>query len=597
MISLAIISLQICIIFICILLDYWFSSPVSDQFPFLLLSVITTVISISAIAFLSLASAILHRFRHLTFVYNCINSLVLKRILAGLSGVSLLIILIYIFSPITLNEIQKPKLVILGLDGATWDILDPLIEEGKLPAIASLRSKGASGNLFSLDPMRSPALWTSIATGRTPDAHGVSGFLSTRADLAQPRMWDIAQQNNLSLGLFRWLAMWPIMDEFSFVVPSWLARSNEVWPSRYECLQQVLLRSPAGLRSQLGALAQCVNRGARLSSVERMAKAIVCDPLRRDELTALADRELSSVNLQTDMYIAMLSEIQPDVSAFVLYGSDQLAHRFWQYHQPGAFTQHEIEPNQDYAKVIENYYVLADRAFGRIISQLPDHCRIMLVSDHGMKADPAMPGQFFIDGDAVLNQLDAAGTVKHHFIERRWILESSQPALPTLVKALEAIQFNDGSPVFSVEQDKGTLTVRTNFSMTAHPDSPLNTNKTIIINEKECLTDDFFFVRYFSGAHDLRGVFLMQGPGVEPGAWVEDASLLDIAPTALYWLGLPLSREFDGGVIEPAFQPNYLDSNQRVEVDAYGPLANDETTVPGASSAVMERLRSLGYVE
>ena len=71
---------------------------------------------------------------------------------------------------------------IIGLDGADWNILDPLIEAGALPNIAALRDESAWGVLLSDEPMLSPILWTSIATGKTPDQHGVTWFMSDAPD-------------------------------------------------------------------------------------------------------------------------------------------------------------------------------------------------------------------------------------------------------------------------------------------------------------------------------------------------------------------------------------------------------------------------------
>ncbi|MDP8244908.1 MAG: alkaline phosphatase family protein [Candidatus Hinthialibacter antarcticus] len=497
-------------------------------------------------------------------------------------------------------SLASPKLIILGLDAATWEVIDPLIDAGRLPTIAGLKRDGASGNLYSLGPMRSPALWTSIATGRPPEAHGVTGFFSTRADVRQPRLWDIAQRNGFRVGLFRWLAMWPILDEYAFVVPSWIARSNDAWPSDYECLQSVLLHSPPDAFSQLSALLECARRGAGLRAVDQMIGVTLREAAGQDELASLADRALNDVRLQTDLYLAMLERHQPDLSAFVLYGSDQLGHRFWQYHQPQAFAGHDLKEDARFAHVIEEYYIAADRAFGRILERLPRDCRAILVSDHGMKADAALPGQYFIQAEKLLRLLGFSSDVTHQFIERRWLIDAKpggEQPLPLLADALSEIRFQNGDAVFDVVQEGGALTVRTQFSLTAHPDSPLRLNPQIVIYGKTRQTDDFFFARYFSGAHDPKGVFLMKGPGVQSNAWVERASLLDVAPTALYWMGLPLSRELEGEVIEAAFDEEYLRANAPIEVEAYAPLSDGETIVPDTPADVMERLRSLGYVE
>src|SRR5512134_226449 len=76
----------------------------------------------------------------------------------------------------------KEELWLIGLDGADWDLLEPMIAAGELPHLAALRAEGAYGRLRSDEPMLSPILWTSIATGKTADLHGVTWFMSDAPD-------------------------------------------------------------------------------------------------------------------------------------------------------------------------------------------------------------------------------------------------------------------------------------------------------------------------------------------------------------------------------------------------------------------------------
>jgi len=68
------------------------------------------------------------------------------------------------------------KVFVLGIDGLTFDILDPLIEQGLLPNFKRLKSEGAYGRLESVIPPSSPPAWNTIATGLSPEEHGIKDF-------------------------------------------------------------------------------------------------------------------------------------------------------------------------------------------------------------------------------------------------------------------------------------------------------------------------------------------------------------------------------------------------------------------------------------
>ncbi len=98
------------------------------------------------------------------------------------------------------------KVFVLGLDGATWDILGPLIDAGRMPNLARLKERGAQGTLRSVFPPLSPVAWTGVMTGKNSGKHGVFEFLehehnplggrvnssrSIRSDL----VWEIAARH------------------------------------------------------------------------------------------------------------------------------------------------------------------------------------------------------------------------------------------------------------------------------------------------------------------------------------------------------------------------------------------------------------------
>ena len=126
-------------------------------------------------------------------------------------------------------ERPVPKIVLIGLDGADWSVARPLMRAGKLPTLASLVEQGASGELRSIEPMISPALWTSVVTGVTPERHGIHDFVyKKKGTHEQPivdatirerlAIWNIYSALGLSVGVVDWYATWPAEPVRGFIV-------------------------------------------------------------------------------------------------------------------------------------------------------------------------------------------------------------------------------------------------------------------------------------------------------------------------------------------------------------------------------------------
>src|SRR6185436_2962162 len=115
---------------------------------------------------------------------------------------------------------EPHPVVVIGIDSADWEMIRPMVESGELPTFARLLSEGASAPCTTLDPPLSPLLWTSIATGRTPDAHGILDFITRdpRTGRTVPvtstlrrvaALWNIASDAGRRVAAIGWLASWP----------------------------------------------------------------------------------------------------------------------------------------------------------------------------------------------------------------------------------------------------------------------------------------------------------------------------------------------------------------------------------------------------
>lgn len=96
---------------------------------------------------------------------------------------------------------QSSSTIIIGIDGADWDQMDPLIERGDLPNLSRLRKDGVWGTLGTIEPTHSPIIWTTVATGLSMKDHGVKGFAATRFPGLSQGLTDLDLPRGLNLGL------------------------------------------------------------------------------------------------------------------------------------------------------------------------------------------------------------------------------------------------------------------------------------------------------------------------------------------------------------------------------------------------------------
>ena len=110
---------------------------------------------------------------------------------------SLLVLILAIACSPGIRE-PRARVVLIGIDAATPEIVERLAERGFLPNLSALMKRGAWGTLESLVPMRSPALWTSIATGQPPEVHGIHGF--RRRAAADPQRHELVEAERGQIG-------------------------------------------------------------------------------------------------------------------------------------------------------------------------------------------------------------------------------------------------------------------------------------------------------------------------------------------------------------------------------------------------------------
>jgi len=526
-----------------------------------------------------------------------------RRALAGLLAQTVLLLALAVLPRPRLSSVE---VMVYGVDGATWDVIDPLIAVGELPAFEELADEGGRGVLRSMEPMFSPLLWTTMATGRVPDVHGVRGFHVRSRDCRVPRFWDVAEQEGgKRIGLYKWLVTSPPRPVQGFVVPAWLAAQPDTWPEELRFVKELELSNRQkrkrvdATRSTPELLLDGISHGLRFGTLLEAATWKVRERLQRpgeeDRRVAL---EHLRVLLDRDTFFHATWTHEPELATFTLYATDALAHLLWRYHEPAAFAEVDPVPAEDverWGTAIEDAYRLADDILAELRHGLPASADLLVVSDHGFKA--LLPGEgnksYFAPLTMRLKErLSAAvGPVDVAKVGYKLAVSMIQDDRPIaeLEAALETLVEADGQAFYRWEP---------------MPDSDRTLGLTLVDEDVtegriaqgtvggEPMSDYVRMDEAFSGDHDDRGVLLAAGPAIPRGEELDEAGLLDIAPTVLGLLGLAKAGDQEGRAIfgGPGHGPRSRDDLvDRLDWGRFGADDSDEVNE--------ERLRQLGYTE
>src|SRR5213080_437095 len=270
-------------------------------------------------------------------------------------------------------EMKKdPKVIIIGLDAATWTLIRPWMAEGGMPNLAKLMNAGVSGTLQSVLPPITPPAWTSFMTGKNPGKHGVFHFIETAPDRyamnyanggsrRSPTVWRILNAAELSVGTMNVPFTYPpeALDGFQISgldTPS--ATSQFVYPAS---LKRELV-------DHLGKINHDLRFLGNMSTDHRRAQVLV---------------EMERIDQQWAAVALHLLEHHPqDVMMFVFMSIDTVQHYFWQYMDRSHFL-HDPKAEARFGNAVSEVYERLDAVTGQIIAKLPADTTVLVVSDHG----------------------------------------------------------------------------------------------------------------------------------------------------------------------------------------------------------------------
>jgi len=448
----------------------------------------------------------------------------------------------------------KGKVLLLGVDAAYWDTLLTLVEAGKLPNFEKLIKEGASGKLPSLITMwgatantitygiHSPAIWTSIVTGKSPFKHGIKDFVYTEIPgIGHPfryplipsfipykenvenilglkvrpynrffrkskAAWNIFTDAGLRVGALGWWDTWPIEEVNGVLLSDRFTDPNldtKWFPHnliKQEDVDSLLKQIENPSSQDLQYFTQFPYNPKFKDHFEKDSREYMRNDLMRNlVINFYIDKFRSNLGLK------LLSRGDFTLLAVYYFGVDPVGHAFFRFKNPELFLDVEPEEIEYFGDIIDKYYIWIDNEIGKYLQKIDRETTVIICSDHGMGP---------------------------------WLKMSS-------VK-------------------KGVR---------------------------------------LSGSHRKNGIIIFWGNHIRKGVRIFPKSVLDVFPTILYLTGMPVAQDMDGTIMKDAIEPDYWAKSPNKTIKTYEDKRytyrfNEEISSKQlVDKKVMDKLKSLGYLK
>lgn len=552
------------------------------------------------------------------------------------------------------------RLIILGLDGATFDLITPWVEQGKLPQLAALMQEGCWGPLRTVIPPSTAVAWNSFASGKGPGRHGLFEFMRRRPnsyriepvnsdEVESARLWDIMAfhgKQSIILNLPITYPVRPLNGQMVAGLPVPASGPNRCYP---ENLIEEFEKIVPGYKP--------------LPSVSFSGKN---EKEYLEDLLGTLQNKITIArhclkNKAWHLFVQVFSE------------TDFSMHSFWRY-ADNTHSKYRPEDYQRYGDAIFKVYRVIDDFIGEVRQNYPE-VPLLLVSDHGfgpleyyiysntwllregfLTPKRSLAAQLkyraFQAGVSPSNIFSMINMIGLSKVKRKVkgtqagysLAEKVFFSFPDIdwrrsraysigggIAGLIFVNLEGREPEGVVKPGADYEATRDEITQRLRQFRDPKTGEALIgeIYKREELFDGPFFERapdlvyfpkdpryivfssfsfsshrvirdpghYITGQHRMDGIFLMHGAAVKKGQHLKNARIIDIAPTALYLMGHPIPNDMDGDVLTGGLADKVL-REQPIDRMEFEHNKNDEQMVYSEEdrAEVEARLKSLGYL-
>ncbi len=530
------------------------------------------------------------------------------------------------------------KVLIIGIDGGTWDVLKPAMEAGFMPYLSQFTQNGASSRLSSVIPAITPAAWGSFQTGRNPGQNGIYDFKYwdqngkrqlVSSDMLKNTIWEIAGTAGKRVGVLNVPMTYPPRKINGEMVCGLLTpglSSNFTWPP--ELKNELLTAIPDYNILNLSNVA--------VSPAENSLDEFI---------------NMMKTNLDYRLKAGQFLVNSRDYDLFMIHyhASDIIQHGLWGYLDP----EHKLFSPEKQNKIFDKFYSHLDANIGKIVdtfkSRMGDDSYVVLMSDHGFQSNvfqvnmgkwlieqgyvkphpkPVKPNpaiafakkigigkiarsfipkknvarlehQLNLKQEQVENQILYSGGCREGFltiIEQD--LQKKSKLVNEIIEKLNDLEF-DGKKVFANIYRKNEIFHGENLD--TMPDITM-----VPIDKWSCVfheNSDSLFIEtdmdttIHIGTHHQDGIFAINGPGIKPGQYNTN-NILDLTPTILWLLGISIPNgTFDGKKLKHLFSnSDSIDSAEQITVSIENNSLQKESFSSNERNDVEQRLKDLGYM-
>ncbi len=312
---------------------------------------------------------------------------------------------------------REGRVVVLGLDGLEHSLLDRMMAAGDLPNFQALAREGARADMRVTEPIMSPILWTTIASGYPGEKHGIGGWTTGRghaysgADVRALRIWDVLTAANEPSVVSGWLMTWPATP-----IRGSMLSERFVWS--FPMNKDPNERSAQAAPLALSGTTSPPSLADRASALRPDDAWIAAHPL------AYQVQEYGAPFhplIRDETHLRVFESTWPGsearFGAVYLNGADQVSHLYWPFVDPAAREKIRKDPEARVAAAaaerkegrraypyadrvdaldagatwVPDYYRYLDTALGRVRAVLAPDTTLIVCSDHGFRESSAQP--------------------------------------------------------------------------------------------------------------------------------------------------------------------------------------------------------------